>query len=167
MRLVIAMRFQGETKRLFDIRQGAAGDWYANLLDANPLAGFPPLERHMSYHAGGERHLKIRGWPSLIGSATVPPPASIRGVQRLLQTAIMRGQFMRLKPLRREHEGVVVLETDSAGFRDDWTNLNVFLVEAGQDDQIPQPPGAGPLVVHVHTATTPWLAVQAFQQKRP
>ena len=168
MRFVVAIRFQGKAKRVFDIRRSENGGFYANLLHASPPPGLPPLDRHMSYHSSGERHLRVKGKgvvPIKVVPLQLPRPPLIRGVQQLLKTGLFLGQFANLKPLRQRHDRVIVLDADDAGFREGAIFLNVFLVEPWQEDQIPMPVNAGPRIVHIDKRTTPWFAIEVFQQE--
>ena len=164
------MRFQGEEKELFRLGANKKGDFYVFLFHPNPLPGFSPLERHVSYHASGAHHQKvsIRGRQSRkVGGLKLQPTKDLQGVELLTPPPLYKGQFQTLRPLRPSHKGVILLDADAARFSDDAIFFRVYLVEPDQESRIPLPSDVGPRILHIEKATIPWIVVEAFQQTPP
>jgi hypothetical protein len=75
-------------------------------------------------------------------------PANLKGVADLYHSGIFLHQFLDF-PLVGTNLGCsLVLDADSATFRDDFIAIRVYLVEASREDQIPRP----------------WIAFDVYQQ---
>jgi hypothetical protein len=58
----------------------------------------------------------------------------------------------------------VVLNAERANFRDDFVVIRVYLVEPGAEASIPIFPDTGLRILHLVKQTTPWMAVEVYQQ---
>ena len=91
-------------------------------------------------------------------------PSELKGVGRLLQSCLFLGQFEELPPIRTHDGESVVLDAEAENFRDDAIFANVYLVEPGAEDRIPVFLFIRARILHLDKRTTPWLAVELFQQ---
>lgn len=151
-----------------------------------------PVDAHNSWHASGEFHaaFKIhgkRGQPKPVRRVYIPTPdgkqpkiederfpiypkqnrvrpSELKGVGRLLQSGLFLGQFPELPPVGAHEGESIVLDADAENFRNDAIFANVYLVEPGAEDCIPIFPCIGARILHLEKRTTPWLAVELFQQ---
>ena len=151
-------------------------------VDRNNFYAFPPyakkplgnVDGHMSWHASGERHAVFRirrafGWKkdkkmqkkSLV---KMSPPAVLEGVGALYHSGLFYFQFPELPPVGTNEGTSVVLNGESVHFRNDFTVIRVYLVEPGAEANIPISPDTGPRILHLVKQTSPWLAVEVYQQ---
>ncbi len=169
-RWVVAMRLGGEARKLFKLHITKTGDYYIALLHSNPPDGFSRLDRHMSYHQDGRRHLTVKaGGKKHPGTAKTvamrQPTSDLKGVEALLPGApLFKWQFSTLEPLSEGDDNLILLDADTAGFRDDYLLLRAFLVEPHQEHLIPTPPDVGPRVLYIERSVKPWIVVEAFQE---
>jgi hypothetical protein len=166
-RMLVAIRIHGEERELFCVEATEKRDFYVFLQQTHPANGLTPLDRHMSYHSDGRRHWRVKQ-----GRKTLPTPGPVwrqptrnfRGVELLVHAVVPCGQFQALRPLRKLHKGVVVLDADSVGFRNDVFFARAYLIEPNQEQQIPIPANSGPRLVEFLQTSTPWFAVEVFQE---
>jgi hypothetical protein len=151
-------------------------------VDRNNFYAFPPyakkplgnVDGHMSWHASGERHAVFRirralGWEkdkrmqkkSLV---KMSPPPMLKGVGALYHSGLFYFQFPELPPVGTNEGTSVVLNAERAHFRDDFTVIRVYLVEPGAEASIPIFPDTGPRILHLVRLTTPWIAIEVYQQ---
>jgi hypothetical protein len=131
----------------------------------------------MSYHESGERHAVLRRCDRQESreeekmrresAVNLQPPATLRGAHPLFHTGVFPFQFLELLPVGTNLGQSIVLDTDAANFRDDFIVIKVQLVEPGAEDRIPIAQDTGPRILHLVKGTTPWLAVEVFQQSAP
>ena len=151
-------------------------------VDGSDFYAFPPYAKkplgdvdcHMSWHASGERHAvsrvrRGRRWitdkrtqTESIVKLTAPP--MLQGVGPFYHSGIFLSQFVELLPGGTNQGESIVLDAVGADFRDDFTVIRVYLVEPGAEDHIPIFPDTGPRILHLVKQTTPWLAVEVYQQ---
>lgn len=119
----------------------------------------------MSYHESGERHLSANGKELDETVFVLQRPENLSGIQQFARFICLRGQLgEEPASARTSFDRETLLDADAAGFRDDCFSYNLFLVEPGRDDLIPTPSDVGPRVLTIFRETTPWLAVEVFQQ---
>ena len=70
----------------------------------------------------------------------------------------------RTSPRQNPRGESVVLDAEAENFTDDFIAANVYLVEPGAEDRIPIFPCIAARLLHLDKRTTPWLAVELFQQ---
>jgi hypothetical protein len=151
-------------------------------VDGNNFYAFPPyakkplgnVDGHMSWHASGERHAVFRirrgrGWEKdkrMQKKSTVKmsPPPMLKGVGALYHSGIFYSRFPELPPVGTNEGTSVVLNAERAHFRDDFTVIRVYLVEPGAEASIPVFPDTGLRILHLAKQTTPWMAVEVYQQ---
>jgi hypothetical protein len=151
-------------------------------VDGNNFYAFPPyakkplgdVDGHMSWHASGERHAVFRirrggGWEKdkrmqKKSVVKMPPPPLLKGVAALYHSSIVYSRFHELLPVGTNEGTSVVLNAERAHFRDDFTVIRAYLVEPGADACIPISPDTGPRILHLVKQTTPWMAVEVYQQ---
>lgn len=92
------------------------------------------------------------------------PPAELKGVGPLYHSGVFAFQFHHLPLVGTNQGDSVVLDAESATFRDDFIVTRVYLVEPGAEDHIPIFPETGPRILHLVKRTTPWLAVEVYQE---
>jgi hypothetical protein len=140
----------------------AKGNFYVFMALADPW-----VKNHLSYHASGQRHFKVglKGRePDKLFVSSCQPTSALRGVELLLKTAILRGQFQKLRIHKASAEPAIVLDADAADFRDDVVFVRVFLVEPDSEPKIPDALHSGPPLLHVIKETEPWVGIAFFQQ---
>jgi hypothetical protein len=143
---------------------------------------FPPYAKepfgifdcHISWHASGKRHAVMSvfngsEWkkdPTMQTQSTVNvgPPMSIKGAGLLYHSPVPRGKFLEGLPVGTNQGLSIVLDADAARFRDDFFVIRAYLVEPGAADSIPIAPNTGPRILHLVKETTPWLAVEVYQE---
>ena len=170
MKFLIAFRLEGEERELLYIAVSRKGDFYAYLKYSPKRLGLSPLDLHMSYHKDGYRQLSIRGKvidPKSEGRTKLQKTSGFRGVELLLGGLILKGQLPIFQPLRKTKLEIVLLDADSAGFRDDMTFVRVFLVEPGKMHEVPPGVNPGPRLIHTLRNSNPWIVVDIFQEKLP
>ncbi len=91
-------------------------------------------------------------------------PAALKGVGPLYHSGVFAFQFLDLPPVGTNQGDSVVLDAETASFRDDFIVMRVYLVEPGAEDRIPVFPDTGPRILHLVKQTTPWMAVEVYQQ---
>jgi len=165
MKFLVALRLQGEQRKFCRLTADKRGNFYAFGL-AQPLE----LDRHATYHESGERHFitqgeSVRGERLKCYVVGLQPTPILCGVEQLLKSGVDRGQFQLLPLLKPSSGKVILLDADTASFRDEWFGVNIYLVEEGREDKIPFPPHVGPRVLHIERSTRPWIAVEAFQER--
>ncbi|SRR5713101_822457 len=151
-------------------------------VDGYDFYAFPPYAKkplgsfdgHMSWHASGERHAASRirrgcTWKKdertqRESTVKMSPPPMLKGVGALYHSGIFCSQFLGLLPVGTNQGRSVVLDAEAANFRDDFTVIRVYLVESGAENRIPIFPDTGPRILHLAKQTTPWLAVEVYQQ---
>jgi hypothetical protein len=158
---VIALRHLGVERKLFTWKV-KGHDFYVN------LSHHKKLNTHISWHESGEFHYKVRYAPELPRQTRrqLGPPAKLKGVALVCHIVCGVGvPFIELKPIPPGQKHLVMIDAEVANFRDAPFFARVYLVEPGQQHQIPIAPGTGPRIVHVVERTTaPWLAAEVFQQ---
>jgi len=169
--LCFALRHLGAEREILVLK--AKGD---NFYAFPPYAKKPlgNVDGHMSWHASGERHAVFsirrgRGWENdkrMQNKSTVKmsPPPMLKGVGALYHSSIFYSRFLELPPVGTNEGTSVVLNAERAHFRDDFTVIRVYLVEPGAETCIPILPDTGPRILHLVKQTTPWLAVEVYQQ---
>ena len=135
---------------------------------------FGSFDCHMSWHESGERHFVARvfngrEWKKdertqSESAVNLGPPMSVKGTTPLYHSGIFCGQFPEYPPVGANQGLSVVLDTDAAKFRDDFIVIRVYLVETGAEDSIPIFPDTGPRILHLVKNTTPWVAVEVYQE---
>ena len=80
------------------------------------------------------------------------------------QMEFFKGQFSDLPVCGTNKGKPVVLDGDSAGFRDDFTAVRAYLVAPGKQGEIPSPPNVGPYVRYIEKSFAPWVVVEVFQE---
>jgi len=95
------------------------------------------------------------------------PILKFSGVRLLQGSVLLKGQFLNLPPVGTNKGQVVLLDGDSAGFRDDFLSIRVYLVEAHKEKEIPTPMQVGPRLLHLERSVKPWVAMEAFQETLP
>jgi hypothetical protein len=143
---------------------------------------FPPyakkplgnLDFHMSWHESGERHAVVRfsnghAWKEDAmmrkkSAVKLQPPAALKGVAPLFHSGVIPFQFLDLPQIGTNPGYSIVLDTEAANFRDDFIVIRAYLVEPGAEGNIPIFPDTGPRILHLVKQTTPWLAVDVYQQ---
>jgi hypothetical protein len=177
----VTLRHIGITRPILVLRVRDQ-DFYAFAPDSKSSG----LNRHMSYHASGERHFVSRHrngkywcedkWPLPDGtlettrkqsSVQLPEPRVLRGAEPLFQGGIFWGEFPKLPAVGSKIVGLVELDSEPAGFRDDYIVVQAHIVEAGNTSCVPLHPDTGPRILHFIKKTTPWIAVEVFQQELP
>jgi len=151
-------------------------------VDRNNFYAFPPyakkplgnVDGHMSWHASGERHAVFRirrgrGWEKDTrmqkkSTVKISPPPMLMGVGALYHSGIFYSRFLALPPVGTNEGISVVLNAERAHLRDDFTVIRVYLVEPGAEASIPIFPDTGPRILHLVRLTTPWIAVEVYQQ---
>jgi hypothetical protein len=151
-------------------------------VDKNDFYAFPPyakkplgdVDGHMSWHASGERHAVFRvrrgsGWEKdkrmqKKSAVKLASPPMLKGVGALYHSSIFYSRFLELWPVGTNKGISVILDAESAHFRDDFTVIRVYLVEPGAEACIPLFPDTGPRILHLVKQTIPWLAVEVYQQ---
>ena len=167
---LVGLRFAGQDRKLFRIAVSPSGHYYISLrYGAYAPPGYPPLDCHMSYHADGRRHLKLKSGTLLHPAChdTVvmrQPTAHLGGVEQFPPMVGFKGQLETLSLLRGYKKPFILLDGDAAGFRDDAFCIKTYLVEPHQQHKIPSSPGVGPHILHLEASVTPWIAIDAFQQ---
>jgi hypothetical protein len=150
-------------------------------------ASIAEIETHVSYHRSGKRHMVAK---RLVGeewredrwlyhghgsaktmrqqtATALQPPATLRGAEQLFHCGTLYGTFHKLAPVGTNAGELVILDAESAGFRDDFTITRAFLVQPGREDAVPIAADTGPRIIHFVKRITPWVAVDVFQQKVP
>jgi hypothetical protein len=124
----------------------------------------------MSWHESGERHA-VSSYNGRKDEKTrkesvvkMQPPATLKGAGPLFHTGVFPCQFPSLPPVGTNKGESVVLDADAASFRDDFIVVKVYLVEPGAEDCIPISPDTERRILYLMKRTTPWLAVEVFQQ---
>jgi hypothetical protein len=142
---------------------------------------FPPYAKktigsvdvHISWHESGERHFVAR-LNGRQGTGTRPesivklcPPSELKGVVELYHSGNMnRDDFINSFPVGTNQGQVVLLDSTAAGFRDDdFIVIRVYGVSPGAEKQIPTFPDTGPRILYFVKQTTPWLAVEVYQER--
>ena len=143
---------------------------------------FPPyakepfgiFDRHMSWHESGQRHAVMSvsngsEWKKdqtmqKQSTVNVGPPMSIKGAGPLYHSGIFRGKFLEGLPVGTNQGHSIVLDADAAKFRDDFIVIRAYLVEPEAEDCIPIFPDTGPRILRLVKDTTPWLAVEVYQE---
>jgi hypothetical protein len=169
--LCFALRHLG-TEREILVLKVRGKDFYA----------FPPyakkplgsLDNHMSWHESGERHAVSRFYDGhewkkdarmqKESAVKLHPPAALKGVGPLYHSGVFPFQFLDLLPVGTNLGHLVVLDAEGANFRDDFIVMRVYLVEPGAEERIPIFPDTGPRILHLVKQSTPWLAVEVYQQ---
>ena len=131
---------------------------------------FWPDPWHWSYHASGERHLKLhRKIPKLVMGVPTREarqrPDRLVGAEALACFTILKdsvGALPAREPLRPPD---VLLDADGANFRDDAMFLRVFLLGPGGEIQVPNAVEVGPIALEVFRHTRPWIGCALFQQE--
>ena len=169
--LCFALRHLGDVRELLVLKV-KENNFYA----FPPYAKKPdgPVDVHMSLHASGERHSVARlfdghSWrkdAKIQTESTVKlnPPSELKGVLALFHSGIFPGQFLDLPPVGTNIGHSVVLDAENANFRDDFIVIRVYVVEPGAEDRIPIFPCIGARILHLDKRTTPWLAVEVYQE---
>lgn len=130
----------------------------------NSKRGQPPPGRWVSYTAtpdGNQPPREVEGFRTKQNRVR---PSELKGVGRLLQSGLFLGQFPELPPVGTHDEDSVVLDAEAANFGDDAIFVRVYLVEPGAEDRIPVYPFIRARILHLDKRTTPWLAVELFQE---
>ena len=181
---VFAIRFGGEVRELIGLKITPKGDIYAfppyarapeayaHLLRKHygyKRAPVPPVDVHMSKHRSGVRHLSVRfgekRHPTPESKVKLQPTSNFLGVELVFCLFLVKGQFPDLPPLGTNRGEIVQLDADSAGFRDDFLAVRVYVVEPNKEHEIPAPMDVGPHVAHIEKKVRPWVAVEVFQEK--
>jgi hypothetical protein len=133
-----------------------------------------PVDCHMSWHESGERHAVSQFYDGHVwkkdvrmqrkSAVKLHPPAALKGVGPLYHSGVFAFQFHDLPPVGTNQGDSVVLDAESVSFRDDFIVTRVYLVEPGAEDRIPIFPDTGPRILHLVKRTTPWMAVEVYQQ---
>lgn len=177
---VFAIQFRSLVREISVVKATPKGEFFAFTPYArvpNMVKGVthrdahPSVDIHMSKHRSGERHLTVKlggkRHPLPESKVELQPTTTFSGVELLSHSPLLKGQFLDLPPLGTNRGKVVLLDTDSAGFRDDFLAVRVYLVEPGRDHEIPTPTDVGPCVRHIETSITPWVVVEVYQERMP
>lgn len=168
------MKLFGANRELLHLIVSRRGDFYVAF--PQPVDSMPslrPLDRHVSYHAEGQHHFRVREGVRALPTPGEPvrlqPTRVFRGIEQLTHGVAFAFQVDSLPLLvgggpKRQ---IVILDADSVGFRKDAFFFNVYLLEPGQRDLIPTPPDVGPRVLEFIGTTYPWVAVELYQERRP
>ena len=186
LEFVFAIRFGGEVRELVGVKIVPKGDVYAfppyarnpeayarlfRKHDGYTKAIIPPVDVHMSKHRSGERHLTVRvdgkRHPTPETATKLQSTSNFLGVELLMPMPVFNGQFLDLPPIGTNRGEVVNLDADSAGFREGFFAVRVYLVEPNKEHDIPTPMNVGPRIVQIEKRVTPWVAVEVFQEKFP
>jgi hypothetical protein len=169
--LCCALRHLG-TEREFLVLKARGNDFFA----FPPYAKVPfgNVDCHTTWHASGERHAVSRyhdgrSWKKDArtkkeSKVKLPPPAALKGVGALYHSGVLPLQFLDLLPVGSNLGHLIVFDAEGAGFRNDFIAVRVYLVEPGAEDCIPVFPDTGPRILRLDKRTTPWLAVDVYQQ---
>ena len=148
-------------------------------------AGTSDVEIHFSRHESGLSHMVAKRyngkewiedkWPRLghdrkesmrrQTTAKRPPIDELRGAELFYGASILCGQFSELEQVGTSVGELILLDAESRGFRDDFTAVRAYLVEADREDAVPFNEYAGSRILHFVKRTTPWVAIEVFQQK--
>ncbi len=93
------------------------------------------------------------------------PPSVLKGVGQLYHSGIFPFQFPDLFPAGTNKGHLVLLDAESAKFRDDFIVIRAYLVEPGAENCIPIYPDTGPRILRLVQQTVPWLAVEMYHQR--
>ncbi len=166
---MIAIRFGVEVRELVGVKTTPKGDIY--VFPPYARTPIPLVDVHMSKHASGERHLRVRFngkcHPTPETKMKLQPASNFSGVELVSHNPLFKGQFPILPPLGSNRGKIVELDANSAGFRDDFLAIRVYLVEPNKEHEIPTPIDVGPRIVHIEKGVRPWVAVEVFQEKPP
>ena len=176
-------RASGELVLCFALRHlGTEREILVLKVKGNNFYGFPPYAKkpigpvdcHISWHESGERHAVSRFYDGHVwkkdvrmqrkSAVKLHPPAALKGVGPLYHSGVFAFQFHDLPPVGTNQGDSVVLDAESVSFRDDFIVTRVYLVEPGAEDRIPIFPDTGPRILHLVKRTTPWMAVEVYQQ---
>ena len=131
----------------------------------------------MSWHESGERHAVARYYDGRVWQenlrareesiVVLEPPARVTGAVLLFHSGVFPVQFRDLPPIGTNAGDRIVLHADGSSFRDDFIAVKVHLVEPEAERRIEVSQNTGPRILHLVKATTPWIAVEVFQQSAP
>ncbi len=165
---VFAVRLGGQDREIAGLKVSPRGDYYAFVPYARLAEA--PADIHSSYHASGKFHFRVRRRGKIHAmpetEMQLQPISVFSGVKLLLGSDVSKGGFLDLPCLGSNNGKVVLLDGDSAGFRDDVFFIRVYLVEPDHEREIPTPADLGPFVRHMEKSITPWVAIEAYQQQR-
>jgi hypothetical protein len=86
-RWVVGVRLFGSVRELLYLTASKRGDFYAAFPQpVDPTPGLKPLDRHMSYHADGRRHFRIREGRRVMPMfepVWLQPSGDFRGIEHL------------------------------------------------------------------------------------
>jgi len=190
LNLCYALRHLGEVREILVLKI-KGHDFYAFPVYA--LDG--PVDAHNSWHESGVFHASFkihskRGQPRPVRRMYIPTldgapaseqnekfpdfpdtrrarPAELKGVGRLLQSCLFLHQFPELSPVGTHAGELVVLDAESANFKDDAIFANVYLVAPDAEHLIPRFPYTSARTLYLEKRTAPWVAVELFQQSAP
>jgi len=167
----IALRHLGAEREVLVVKEREQEFFAFPPYAKKPLGSF---DVHMSWHKSGERHFTVRlfnghKWKKHKSTqeksrVNLGAPANLKGVGDLYRSGIFLHQFLDYPPVGTNLGSSLVLDAESANFRDDFIAIRVYLVEAGREDQIPTYPATGPRILHLVRNTRPWIAIDVFQQ---
>lgn len=80
---------------------------------------------------------------------------------------LFKNQFWDLPVLGTNKGKLILLDADSARFRDDFIAIRAYLVEPGKDHEIPTPEDVAHSVRYIERSTMPWVAVELHQGRGP
>lgn len=169
--LCVALRHLGVEREVLVVKEKKNNFYAFPPYAKKPLGSF---DFHMSWHESGERHAVSRlydgrAWKKdarieTESAVKLTPPADIKGAVPLFHSGIFLHQFPDLPPVGTNAGDSVILDGEGANFRDDFIVVRVYLVEPGADDRIPSFPDTAPRILHLVKETSPWLAVEMYQQ---
>jgi hypothetical protein len=188
--LCFALRHLGEVRELLIVKNKKTYEFYV-FPPFKKNHEKPRIDLHTSQHESGVFHtiLKVNGQEpkSLVryvpSRTNQPPieilyqrpemtrrrPADLKGAMEIFSSFLACSQFQDLPPLGTNKGDVFVLDAESAGFTDDAVFVRVYLVAPGAEDCIPVFPyvSNGARILKLEKGTTPWIAVEVFQQAEP
>lgn len=162
---VFALKFRAAVREISVVKVTSSGDYYV----FTPYARLdtPPVDVHMSKHRRGERHLSVRfeGGKHHFSRIKLQPTSSLSGVELVTHMPLFKDRFSELPPAGSNKGKVILLDADSADFRDDFLAFRVHLAQPDKEHEISMPPDVGPYLRYIEKSCTPWVVVEVFQEK--
>jgi hypothetical protein len=179
LEFVFAIQLAGEVREILVVKATAKHEFFAfpvysrvpallkNVTGRNAV---PAIDVHASKHSSGERHLRVK-----LGGKRLAIPQNVawlqsptlRGVELLVHMPLFKYQFRDLPVVGTNKGKSILLDADSTRFRDDFIAIRAYLVEPGKDREIPTPEDVAHSIRHIEKSTTPWVAVELYQERGP
>jgi hypothetical protein len=177
---VFAIQLLGDVREILVVKATTKGEFFAFpvysrvpalLKNITGRDAVPAVDLHASKHSSGERHLRVK-----LGGKRIPMPQSVarlqsstgfRGVELLVHMPLLKDQFRDLPVVGTNKGKPILLDADSAHFRDDFIAVRAYLVEPGKDPEIPTPKDVAHSFRHIEKSTMPWVAIELYQERGP